>query len=133
MRLRVIAVGKVTDPEIEEYVKRSRSFMPIERVATRDNGGAIEQGRKLAADALKQAERQSGELKTLQATLDALPADLPLLAPDELRRQRDELQAQVDAAIYALRYQGELHPAGDGPSAQEWTTMQHALDAFGRR
>src|SRR5215831_14653083 len=65
-------------------------------------GVVFEQGRKLAADALKQAERQAGELKALQTTLDALPADMPLLAPDELRRQRDELQRQVDAARRAM-------------------------------
>jgi len=65
-------------------------------------GVVFEQGRKLAADALKQAERQGSELKALQVTLDALPADMPLLAPDELRRQRNELQMQVDAARRAM-------------------------------
>lgn len=65
-------------------------------------GVVFEQGRKLAADALKQAERQGSELKALQATLDAMPADMPLPAPDELRRQRNELQMQVDAARRAM-------------------------------
>jgi hypothetical protein len=61
-------------------------------------GVVFQQGRKLAADALKQAEQQGRELKVLRATLEALPVDMALPAPDELRRQRDELRAQVDAA-----------------------------------
>jgi len=65
-------------------------------------GVVFEQGRKLAADALKQAERQGSELKALRATLEALPVDMALPAPDELRRQRDELRAQVDAARQAM-------------------------------
>jgi len=65
-------------------------------------GVVFEGGRKLAADALKQAERQGSELKALRATLDALPVDTVLPAPDELRRQRDELRAQVDAARQAM-------------------------------
>ena len=50
MKLRVVAVGKVKDRELEEaceeYVKRSRAMLPIERAACRDNAAAIEQGRK---------------------------------------------------------------------------------------
>jgi MSHA biogenesis protein MshJ len=65
-------------------------------------GVVFEQGRKLAADALKQAERQGNELKALRATLEALPVDMALPAPDELRRQRDELREQVDAARQAM-------------------------------
>jgi 23S rRNA (pseudouridine1915-N3)-methyltransferase len=50
MKLRVVAVGKIKDRELEEaceeYVKRSRAMLPIERGACRDNAAAIEQGRK---------------------------------------------------------------------------------------
>jgi len=75
--------------------------VPLLLVLTSE-GIVFNQGRKLAADALKQAERQGGELKALQATLDAQPANTPLPAPDQLRRQRDEMQAQVDAARLAI-------------------------------
>lgn len=46
MRLGVIAVGKLKDRGLlagcEEYQKRSRAFLPIERVEVRDEAGAWE-------------------------------------------------------------------------------------------
>jgi 23S rRNA (pseudouridine1915-N3)-methyltransferase len=52
MKLRVIAVGKVKDRELEdaceEYVKRSRPLLPIERAACRDMKSALDRGRAAA-------------------------------------------------------------------------------------
>ncbi len=49
MRLRVLAVGKLKDAGLEaacdEYVKRSRSFLPIERRALRTNDAVMEEAR----------------------------------------------------------------------------------------
>ena len=54
--------------------------------------------RSQAAEAQKQADRQQTELKSLSATLAALPVVAPLPGADQLLRQRDELQGQIDAA-----------------------------------
>src|SRR5437762_1642624 len=53
---------------------------------------------KQAAEAQKQAELQQGELKALSAVLAAKPAVSPLPGADQLLRQRNELQGQIDAA-----------------------------------
>ena len=49
MRLRVLAVGKLKDAGLEkaceEYVKRSRSFLPIERRALRTNDAVLDEAR----------------------------------------------------------------------------------------
>ena len=49
MRLQVLAVGKLKDAGLEnlceEYVKRSRSFLPIERHALRTNGAVLVEAR----------------------------------------------------------------------------------------
>lgn len=51
MLLRVLAIGKLKDPRLEglcdEYVKRSRTLCPIERVVFRNAG---EQGRRAGED-----------------------------------------------------------------------------------
>jgi MSHA biogenesis protein MshJ len=54
--------------------------------------------RKQAAEALKQSDLQQAELKALSATLAALPVAAPLPGADQLLRQRNELQGQIDAA-----------------------------------
>ena len=54
--------------------------------------------RSQAADAQKQADRQQTELKSISAALAALPPVAPLPGADQLLRQRDELQGQIDAA-----------------------------------
>ena len=54
--------------------------------------------RSQAADAQKQVDRQQIELKSLSAALAALPVVAPLPGADQLLRQRDELQGQIDAA-----------------------------------
>lgn len=51
-----------------------------------------------AAQAQKQAEQQQVELKALKEALAAQPVAAPLPAADQLLRQRDELQSQIDAA-----------------------------------
>jgi MSHA biogenesis protein MshJ len=53
---------------------------------------------KEAAEAGKQADRQQDELKALGAALAAQPAAVPLPGADQLLRQRNELQSQIDAA-----------------------------------
>ncbi len=49
MRLRVLAVGKLKDAGLEkacaEYVKRSRSFLPIDRRALKSNDAVLDEGR----------------------------------------------------------------------------------------
>src|SRR5688572_29479943 len=75
MKLRVIAVGKTTDREIDEYVKRSRSFMPIERAATRDNASAIEQGRKVGKLVLLDRRGDAMSSEQLAAWLGSLRDD----------------------------------------------------------
>lgn len=49
MRLRVLAVGKLKDAGLdkacEEYVKRSRSFLPIDRRALRTQDAVMEEAR----------------------------------------------------------------------------------------
>src|SRR4051794_39039658 len=54
--------------------------------------------RGLAAAAQKQAELQRGELKALGSALAAQPAAAPLAGADQLRKQRDDLQGQIEAA-----------------------------------
>jgi MSHA biogenesis protein MshJ len=54
-------------------------------------------GRKQAAEALKQADRIQADAKALGVTLAALPAVVPLPGADQLLRQRNELQGQIDA------------------------------------
>jgi len=51
-----------------------------------------------AAEARKQAERMEADAKALDATLAAQPAVGPLPAADQLLRQRNDLQAQIDGA-----------------------------------
>lgn len=51
-----------------------------------------------AALAQKQAEQQQVELKALSEVLAAQPVAAPLPGADQLLRQRDELQSQIDAA-----------------------------------
>ena len=53
---------------------------------------------KEAAEAQKQADRQQGELKALGAVLASQPAVAPAPGADQLLRQRNELQGQIDAA-----------------------------------
>lgn len=53
---------------------------------------------KEAAEAQKQVDRQQTELKALGAVLAAQPAVAPLPGADQLLRQRNELQGQIDAA-----------------------------------
>jgi len=50
------------------------------------------------AEAQKQAERQQGEVKSLSAALASLPVVAPLPGADQLQRQRNELQGQIEAA-----------------------------------
>jgi len=54
--------------------------------------------RNQVADAQKQADRQQTEMKSLNAALAALPVVAPLPGADQLLRQRDELERQIDAA-----------------------------------
>jgi hypothetical protein len=58
----------------------------------------FEPARKQAAEAQKQANLRQTELKALSATLAALPVAAPLPGADQLLRQRNELQGQIDAA-----------------------------------
>jgi MSHA biogenesis protein MshJ len=51
-----------------------------------------------AAEAQKQTDRQRTELKALSTALAAMPAVVPLPGADQLLRQRNELQGQIDAA-----------------------------------
>jgi hypothetical protein len=51
-----------------------------------------------AADAQKQADLQQTELKALSAALAAQPVVAPLPGADQLLKQRNELQGQIDAA-----------------------------------
>jgi len=51
-----------------------------------------------AAEARKQSDRQQTELKALSTALAAMPAVVPLPGADQLLRQRNELQGQIDAA-----------------------------------
>ena len=53
---------------------------------------------KEAAEARNQADRQQDELKALGAVLASQPAAAPLPGADQLLRQRNELQGQIDAA-----------------------------------
>jgi MSHA biogenesis protein MshJ len=53
---------------------------------------------KETTEARKQADRQQDELKALGAVLAAQPAAAPLPGADQLLRQRNELQGQIDAA-----------------------------------
>src|SRR3989442_6044718 len=54
--------------------------------------------RDRATEARKQADRQEAEIKALSAVLAGRPAVAPLPAADQLLRQRNELQGQIDAA-----------------------------------
>jgi MSHA biogenesis protein MshJ len=54
--------------------------------------------RKQADAASKEADRLQGDAKALGAVLAAQPAATPLPAADQLLRQRNELQGQIDAA-----------------------------------
>ena len=54
--------------------------------------------RNQAAEARKQADLQQTELKALSATLAAMPAVAPLPGADQLLKQRNELQGQIDTA-----------------------------------
>jgi|GEM_PF-2598930 len=51
-----------------------------------------------AVEAQKQTDRQQTELKALSAALAAMPAVVPLPGADQLLRQRNELQGQIDEA-----------------------------------
>jgi hypothetical protein len=73
--------------------------------------------RSQAADATKQAERQQTELKSLSATLAAIPVAAPLPGADQLLRQRNELQGQIDAARAIT---------GDAAQAVDWGTVVRA-------
>ncbi len=53
---------------------------------------------KQAAEARKQVDLQQDELKALSAVLAAQPPVAALPGADQLLRQRDELQGQIDAA-----------------------------------
>jgi hypothetical protein len=53
--------------------------------------------RTTAAEAIKLADRLESDVKTLGAVLAAQPAVASLPAADQLLRQRNELQAQIDA------------------------------------
>lgn len=99
-------------PRLTRFFNRLEALSPRERLMAIvgaplllvliGEGVVFDHMRKLTADAVKQADRQAGEVKALHAALDVLPADTPLPAPEQLRRQRDELQAQVDAARRAM-------------------------------
>lgn len=54
--------------------------------------------RTQAAEARKQTDRQQTELKALSTALAAMPAVAPLPGADQLLRQRNELQGQIDAS-----------------------------------
>jgi len=58
----------------------------------------FEPARKQASEALKQADLKQTELKALSAALAALPVVAPLPGADQLLKQRNELQGQIDAA-----------------------------------
>src|SRR5438034_6366814 len=53
--------------------------------------------RNQAAEAVKQADRLENDVKALSTALAAQPAVAPLPGADQLLRQRNELQAQIDA------------------------------------
>ncbi len=53
---------------------------------------------KEATEAQKQADRQQDELKALSAVLASQPVAAPLPGADQLLRQRNELQGQIDTA-----------------------------------
>jgi MSHA biogenesis protein MshJ len=54
--------------------------------------------RELAAQAAKEAEQKQAELQSLQAVIAAQPVAAPLPAADQLRNERNELQARIDEA-----------------------------------
>jgi MSHA biogenesis protein MshJ len=99
-------------PRLTRFFNRLEALSPRERLMAVvgaplllvliGEGVVFDQMRKLTADAARQADRQAAEVKALRTALDALPADTPLPAPEQLRRQRDELQGQVDAARRAM-------------------------------
>lgn len=61
MRLRVLAVGKLKDVGLEkaceEYVKRSRSFLPIDRRALRTNDAVLDEARSSCSKTVVLDER----------------------------------------------------------------------------
>lgn len=61
MRLRVLAVGKLKDAGLEkaceEYVKRSRSFLPIDRRALRTNDAVLDEARSSCGKTIVLDER----------------------------------------------------------------------------
>jgi MSHA biogenesis protein MshJ len=63
--------------------------------------------RKQAVEAQKQAELQQTELKGLSAALAALPVMAPLPGADQLIRQRNELQGQIEAARNVMATVGQ--------------------------
>lgn len=74
MRLRVLAVGKLKDAGLdaacEEYVKRSRSFLPIDRRALRTNDAVLAEARSSCGKIVVLDER--GEQPTSEAFADWL-------------------------------------------------------------
>ena len=69
MRLRVLAVGKLKDVGLEqaceEYVKRSRAFLPIERRALKTNDAVLDEARSSCERIVVLDER--GEQPTSEA------------------------------------------------------------------
>ena len=59
--------------------------------------------RRQTAEARTQVERQQAELQSLRGVLQAMPAVAQAPASDELQRQRDALQTDVDAARALLQ------------------------------
>lgn len=75
---------------------------------------------KDAAAAQKQAELQQTELKALSAVLAALPVLAPLPGADQLLKQRNALQEQIDAAGVIM---------ADARQTTDWGTVVRAAVA----
>ncbi len=76
MKLRVIAVGRLKDRELEslceEYVTRSRTLLPIERVACKDVATALAKGREAGRLVLLDERGKSYSSPQLAAWLGSL-------------------------------------------------------------
>jgi 23S rRNA (pseudouridine1915-N3)-methyltransferase len=76
MKLRVIAVGRIKDRELESlcetYVTRSRTLMPIERVACKDTETALAKGREAGKLVLLDERGETLSSPQLAAWLGAL-------------------------------------------------------------